>query len=91
MGKVIIIEQGAYEMMKKHFDVFFKEIELLCGESNINKNWLDSQDVCMLLHISKRTLQDYRDNHIIPFSKIGNKCYYKTSDIEKLISGSNIK
>jgi len=30
MEKIIIIEQSAYEMMKKHFDVFIKEIELLC-------------------------------------------------------------
>ena len=88
---VIAIEGRAYETMKKHFDSFVKEIEQLCGESHKNDNWMDNQDVCILLQISKRTLQYYRDNRIIPFSRLGNKCYYKVFDIEKLISDSKIK
>ena len=63
MEKIIIIEQSAYEMMKKHFDVFIKEIELLCGESSINKNWLDNQDVCMLLHKHRRRIAKLLFNH----------------------------
>ena len=88
---VIAIEGKAYEIMKKHFDLFVKEIEQLCGESHKNDNWMDNQDVCILLQISKRTLQYYRDNRIIPFSRLGNKCYYKVFDIEKLISDSKVK
>ena len=88
---IIAIEEMAYEAMKKHFDRFVKEVEQLCGESHRNNNWMDNQDVCMLLQISKRTLQYYRDNRIIPFSRLGSKCYYKVSDIEKLVSESKIK
>jgi DNA-binding transcriptional MerR regulator len=38
------------------------------------------------LHISKRTLQTYRDTGIIPCSRIGRKYYYKTSDVERLVN-----
>jgi hypothetical protein len=47
--------------------------------------WLDNQDVMQLLNISKRLLQTYRDENVIPFSKINNKIYYKASDIQKLL------
>ena len=50
----------------------------------------DNQDLCMLLQISKRTLQFYRDTGKISFSIIGHKCYYKESDITELLN-SNTK
>ncbi len=53
--------------------------------------WLGNDDVCGLLQISKRTLQSYRDNGILPYPQIGRKCYYRVSDIENLISESQIK
>ena len=46
-----------------------------------NKHWLTGDEICKLLRVSKRTLQNYRDNRIIPFSQIGRKIYYKYSDI----------
>ena len=46
----------------------------------------DNQDLCMLLQISKRTLQHYRDTGKIPFSMVGHKCYYKESDITEILN-----
>lgn len=43
--------------------------------------WLDNQDVCLLLNISLRTLQSYRDRRLLPFSMIGHKYYYRNSDV----------
>jgi hypothetical protein len=45
--------------------------------------WLDIPEVCLVLKISKRTLQTYRDNKILPFSQINGKIYFKASDIEE--------
>ena len=47
--------------------------------------WVDNQDVLQTLHISKRTLQTFRTNGTLPFSKIQGKFYYKVSDIEQLL------
>ena len=52
------------------------------------ENWLDSQDVCLLLGVSKRTLQYYRSSGRLAYSQIGSKIYYKTSDIERIIADS---
>lgn len=47
--------------------------------------WIDNQDVLQTLHISKRTLQTFRDNGTLPYSKIKGKFYYKVADIEQLL------
>ncbi len=52
------------------------------------KKWLDNQDVCDILGISKRTLQTYRDKGLLPFSRIRNKLFYRPEDVEKLLQSS---
>jgi len=51
-------------------------------------DWLDGQDVMNALHISPRTLQTLRDNGTIPFSRIGNKLYYRKQDILKILANN---
>jgi len=50
------------------------------------EDWLDNQDVMQMLHISPRTLQTLRSNGILPFSRIGNKLYYRRSDISQILN-----
>ena len=40
------------------------------------------------LKISRRCLQDYRDQGRLPYVQLGGKVLYKTSDIEKLLEGN---
>jgi hypothetical protein len=77
--------------MKQRFADFSQQIKNLCGDNQYKEKWLGNDDVCGLLQISKRTLQSYRDNGILPYSQIGRKCYYRVLDIENLISQSQIK
>ncbi len=51
----------------------------------LKDTWIDNQDVLHTLHISKRTLQTFRDNGTLPYSKIKGKFYYKVSDVEQLL------
>jgi predicted site-specific integrase-resolvase len=53
------------------------------------KRWLDNDEVCRTLCISKRTLQAYRENGLIPFSCIRHKIFYKPEDVEKLLESSH--
>lgn len=55
------------------------------GEQPVKKEWLTGSEVCKLLKISSRTLQNYRDLGKIGFSKNGRKIYYKSSDIDTLL------
>jgi MerR family transcriptional regulator, repressor of the yfmOP operon len=61
-------------------------------ETNLkNHEWLISVEVCHLLMISKRTLQTYRDLGTLPFSQVGRKIYYKSSDIDDYLEAHYIK
>jgi hypothetical protein len=50
------------------------------------EDWIDGQIVMQALHISPRTLQTLRSNGILPYSRIGNKIYYRKQDILKILS-----
>ena len=46
----------------------------------------DNQEFMKLMNISKRTAQEWRNKKIIEFSQVGNKIYYRLSDIQKLLN-----
>lgn len=54
------------------------------------QTWLDNQEFCVLLKISKRTAQNYRDKGIVAFSQIGSKVYYKLSDVHDLLESNRL-
>ena len=88
--EVIAIEGKTFELIRERFEVFAKQIKQWCGTEQANSKWLDNQEVCTLLNISYRTLQYYRNTGKISFSQINSKCYYKASDVEKLLNDSLI-
>jgi hypothetical protein len=53
------------------------------------KKWLDNQEVCQTLGITKRTLQTYRENGLLPYCRIRHKIFYKPQDVEKLLKSSH--
>ncbi|WP_296087724.1 helix-turn-helix domain-containing protein [Alloprevotella tannerae] len=47
--------------------------------------YLTGREVCERLFVSPRTLQDYRDKGIIPYTQIAGKILYRLSDINSLL------
>jgi len=84
---IVNIEAGTFEAMLSKFESFAKRMEHLCrlhGDRDISE-WLDNQDVCLLLKISPRTLQTLRDNGTLAYTQISHKTYYKPGDVEKIL------
>ena len=46
---------------------------------------VSGKEVCERLYISPRTLQDYRDRKIIPYTQFAGKILYKASNLEKML------
>lgn len=77
---------------------FFQSMErMLDGISRLAKGnkptlngerFLGNNEVAKLLNVSIRTLQDWRDNSIIPYIQIKGKIIYRQSDIDRLGSCS---
>ena len=72
------------------FDMLEEKIDSLIRRQNCLKGdeLLDTQDLCLFLKASKRTLQRYRRNGVLPFHYIERKVYYKLSDIHEFIRKS---
>ena len=47
--------------------------------------YLTDDELSRLLHINRRTLQDYRNMGRISFIKLGGKVLYREEDVEKLL------
>lgn len=84
---IINIDAETFEAMLSEFERFAGRMETLCrlhGDRDM-KGWLDNQDVCQLLNISKRTLQTLRDNGSLAYTQISHKTYYKPEDVQKIV------
>ena len=81
----------AFDALAGHVEAIERKAEALCRrqEDVSLKKWLDNQDVCDVLGISKRTLQTYREKGLLPFSRIRHKIFYKPEDVGKLLQSSH--
>jgi len=81
--EVIVISSDAYrELVSKIDNIALAVSKASFSDQPLAERWLDVQETCMALKISKRTLQVYRDNKILPFSQIAGKIYFKAKDIQ---------
>lgn len=86
--EIINVEKQTFEALIAGFEALAGNIEMLC-RANADKSsqkWMDNEEVCRILNISKRTLQTYRDSGTLPFSQIGHKMYYRPQDVEQVIN-----
>lgn len=84
-------EEIAY--YKRKFEELRTRMELILENYRPVMNgeiYLSGEDVCKLLHISKRTLQQYRDDNILPYIQVGGKIIYKESDILTILEQNYI-
>ena len=86
--EVIYIETKLFEKMMNQFNTFTKQVDSLYQKVDVkNLNaWIDSQDVCLRLNVSSRTLQTLRDNGKLPYSQIQHRIFYKLEDVEVLLT-----
>jgi hypothetical protein len=80
--ELITFESEAYKELIKNINEIKTNLNGKINQNPLSDTWLDIQETCLLLKISKRTLQSYRDNGILPFSQIAGKIYFRATDIE---------
>ena len=91
MENVITRESQYYLEVNAKMQTMERELdELLSGNLSRSGKWIDSKEVCKMLHICLRTLQYYRDNGLIPYSSICGKVYYNVSDIDDLLQNNYV-
>ncbi|WP_445957616.1 helix-turn-helix domain-containing protein [Yeosuana sp.] len=82
--EAIILTKDQYQELLGRID----EIKSSITDKSKNPEdaFLDNADFLQLMNISKRTAQSWRDEGKISFSQIGNKIYYRMSDVQALLN-----
>lgn len=47
--------------------------------------WLNNDEACVCLKVSRRTLQRYRSNGTVAYTLFGNRAYYKLTEISRIM------
>lgn len=81
--EVVTFQSQVYQDLISKLDAI--NTRLNAKEKEPKEKWLDNQELMLMLKISKRTAQHYRDSGLISFSQVGNKIYYRLSDVEELL------
>lgn len=81
------IESGAFNEMLARMEHAVRIIEDISGryEYKAMEEWIDNQDACLILGVGPRTLQTFRDNGTLAYSRISHRVYYKPEDVRKLM------
>ncbi len=88
--EIICMEKQTFDELIVRFSEMENKVTRLCSPAKDTglKKWMDNQDVCDVLRISKRTLQVYREKGLLPFTRIKNKFFYKPEDVQSLLESS---
>lgn len=98
--EVITIETTAFSKLLENIEDLTKSINRSSIAKPVNNRqkeekkqdeWLTTEEACEFLKVSKRTLQKYRDELIIPYSQIQRKVFFKHSDLKALLENNYIK
>ena len=66
-------------------DAGIEQIRGLCRPVLNGEHYLSGEEVCKALRITKRTLQQYRDDGMLSYVALPGKMLYKESDILALL------
>lgn len=81
--------------MKKinHRGQGLKEIQpqYVKGANDTNLVWLNTKQVAYLLGVTARTIQNYRDQGMIPYSQIGRVIRYRAEDVQEFLMAHYVK
>lgn len=88
-GTIMTNDEWAVGFMEQ-LDSMLDGIESMNEKSKAsfgNERFMTDKEVPAWLKVSRRTLQDYRNNGMVSYYQLGGKILYKESDIEKLVMG----
>ena len=85
--EAIILTRKQFEQISHKIDDL-KAVIIEESNSNRHDRVIDNSEFIKQMSISKRTAQTWRDSGKIGFSQIGNKIYYKQSDVDSLLASN---
>ena len=88
--EIIAIERKAFEQMLQEMQLLTARVESLARKCEDRRRWkwMDGDEVCQLLRLSPRSLQELRSRHKIGYAQIGRKFYSRPEEVELVLRQS---
>ena len=88
--EIICMEKQTFDELVVRLSLIEKKVIGLCNQTKDAglKKWMDNQEVCGVLRISKKTLQVYREKGLLAVTRIKNKFFYKPENVQSLLESS---
>lgn len=87
-NEIITSDSPQMQMFSQLMKGLLAKLERYCASARPmlgGEVFLTGEEVCELLKLSSRTLQEYRSNGALAYYKIGGKILYKQSDIQAML------
>ena len=87
-NEIVTQKDPQMQMFSQLMEGILKKLERFCLAARPmlgGEVYLTGEEICSLLRLSTRTLQDYRDSRTIVYCKIGDKILYRQSDIQAML------
>lgn len=94
MEELITRSTEEYRELRKSANQALRMVERLIEEhrpSIFNEVYLTGEELRSMFAISQRSLQNYRDDRIIPYTSIGGKILYPQSALCTVLERNSIK
>ena len=91
--EVITMESQAFKELTAKINTiakFVASIQEKAGDEP-TEGWVDNYEVCTFLKVSPKTLQRLRAAHLVSYTRIRGKNYYKISEIKRLLDEKVIR
>ena len=87
---VLIVDEELFGKLLRKVERIDENLSILniSKKQVLKNNWLTSDEVCSMLSIGKRKLQQMRSDSSFKFTKTGKKIYYKSTDIDKYLENA---
>lgn len=87
-NEIITSESPQMQVFTQLMEAVLAKLERYCASARPmlgGEVFLTGEEVCELLKLSTRTLQEYRSNGTLDYYKIGGKILYKQGDIQAML------
>lgn len=93
MKQLICIEERTFRELCSRIEMLSQLAERLQNKLKLSysEEWIDGEEVCRQLNITKRTLQAYRERGVLPFSFIEGKTLFRQKEIEDFLQSRTVE
>lgn len=82
--------ENPFEIILEKLNSIEKAIEKLNTKSNSDDDFMNTEQVAGFVGLSKATIYGLTHQHKIPFFKVGNRLYFKKSEIVNWITSTKV-